>query len=64
MASTLTIVVGFSGALAANTDYSLQILLEDNLPAVGALSQSLEMYAISSTGVMLEENWNMGQLFL
>ena len=27
---------------------------EDNLPAIGALSQSFEMYTISGTGVMLE----------
>lgn len=64
IASTVTIVVGFSGALLANTDYSLQILLQDNLPAIGALSESFEMYAMSGTGVMLEENWNMGQVFL
>ena len=44
--------------------YSMQILLQENLPAIGALSQSFEMYAISSTGVMIEENWNMGQVFL
>jgi hypothetical protein len=62
--STVTIVVGFSGVLSANTDYSIQILLQDNLPAIGALSESFEMYSMSGTGVMLEENWNMGQIFL
>jgi len=36
--STVTIVIGFSGVLSANTDYSIQILLQDNLPAIGALS--------------------------
>ena len=64
IASTLTIVVGFTGALSAATDYSIQIRLQDNLPAIGALSKSFEMYSISGTGVMIEENWNMGQVFL
>ena len=40
--------------LSKNTEYSMQILLQENLPAIGALSQSFEMYAISSTGVMIE----------
>ena len=40
IASTLTIVVGFSAMLNKNTAYSIQILLQDNLPAIGALSHS------------------------
>lgn len=52
--STLTIVMGFSNTLVAGTSYSVQIRLQDNLPAIGALSYSFEMYAISGTGVMLE----------
>jgi len=51
--STLTIVMGFSNTLVAGTSYSVQVRLQDNLPAVGALSQSFEMYTISGTGVML-----------
>ena len=51
--STVTIVMGFSSTLTAGTSYSVQVRLQDNLPAVGALSQSFEMYTISGTGVML-----------
>jgi hypothetical protein len=51
--SILTIVMGFSNTLVAGTSYSVQVRLQDNLPAVGALSQSFEMYTISGTGVML-----------
>ena len=40
IATTLTIVVGFSATLTHSTTYSIQILLQDNLPAIGALSQS------------------------
>jgi len=36
--STLTIVMGFSGILLAGTSYSIQVRLQDNLPAIGALS--------------------------
>lgn len=50
----LTIVVGFGSILTAGTSYSLQIVLTDNLPSIGALSQSFEMYVISGTGVMQE----------
>lgn len=38
--STLTIVVGFSVLLTTSTSHSVQIKLQDNLPSVGALSQS------------------------
>jgi hypothetical protein len=62
--SALTIVVSFSGVLTASTPFELQLMLNNNLPAIGALSESFEMYAMSSTGVMLEENWNMGQVYL
>lgn len=62
--SSLTIVTSFSDVLVKGTSYSIQIILQDNLPAIGALSESFEMYAMSGTGVMLEENWNMGQVFL
>lgn len=51
--STVTIVMSFSNTLTAGTSYSVQVRLQDNLPAVGALSQSFEMYTISGTGVML-----------
>jgi hypothetical protein len=51
--TTLTIVIGFNTPLTANTTYSLQIIMQDNLPSVGAISQSFEMYAISGTGVMI-----------
>lgn len=61
--STLTIVVGFSALLPSGTAYSLQIVLANNLPSIGAISSSFEMYAISGTGVMQEENWNMGQVY-
>lgn len=50
--STLTVVVGFSNVVSASTSYQLQILLSDNLPSIGALSTSFEMYAISGTGIM------------
>lgn len=36
--NTMTIVVGFSSPLSAGVSYSLQIILADNLPAIGALS--------------------------
>ena len=62
--ANLTIVMGFNGVLAAGTSHSVQLRLQDNLPAIGALSVSFEMYSISGTGVMLEENWNMGQVYL
>lgn len=52
--SALTVVVGFSGVLVGGTAYSMQIKLTDNLPSIGALSESFEMYAMSGTGVMLE----------
>jgi len=38
--ATLTIVVGFSSVLNAGTSYSIQILISDNLPSIGALSTS------------------------
>ncbi len=52
--SALTVVVGFSDVLVGGTAYSMQIKLTDNLPSIGALSESFEMYAMSGTGVMLE----------
>jgi len=61
--SLATIVIGFSLPLAANTQYSLQITIQSTLPSIGALSSNFEMYAISGSGVMEEENWNMGQVF-
>jgi len=61
--STLAIVVGFNNVLSSGVTYELQILLSNNLPSIGALSTSFEMYAISGTGIMQEENWNMGQVF-
>lgn len=36
--STLTIVTGFSGTLSAGVSYSLQVILSNNLPSIGALS--------------------------
>lgn len=50
----ITIVTSFSSTLAAGTSYSLQIVLLDNLPAIGALSESFEFYVISGTGIMQE----------
>lgn len=38
--STLTVVTSFSGTLLAGTAYSLQIILSNNLPSIGALSES------------------------
>jgi len=44
--------VSFDNTLLASTSYSLQIVLSDNLPAIGALSKSFEMYVISGSGIM------------
>ncbi len=44
-------------------EYSIQILTNNVLPAVGKITSNLEMYTISGTGFMLEENWNFGQVY-
>jgi hypothetical protein len=61
--NTLTIVTSFSNSLLPGVTYSLQVILSNNLPSIGALSESFEMYVISGTGIMEEQNWNMGQLY-
>jgi hypothetical protein len=38
--STKTIVTSFSQTLSKGTSYSIQVILQDNLPAIGALSES------------------------
>ena len=50
--TTLTVVTSFSQPLLAGVAYSLQIILSNNLPSIGALSPSFEMYVISGTGIM------------
>ena len=62
--SMLAIVARFDTNLLPNVAYSLQVILSNNMPSIGALSESFEMYVISGTGIMQEENWNVGQLFL
>jgi hypothetical protein len=37
---TLTVVVSFDNTLLAARSYSIQIVLSNNLPSIGALSQS------------------------
>jgi len=61
--TALTVVTSFNQPLLAGVAYSLQIILSNNLPSIGALSPSFEMYVISGSGIMMEENWNMGQLY-
>lgn len=34
------------------------------LPSIGKITSSIEAYTVSGTGIMLEENWNFGQVFL
>ena len=59
-----TVVVQFSAELAASTEYKLQIMTDNVLPDIGSITSSLEMYAVTGTGMFIEENWNFGQAFL
>lgn len=63
IAATKTIAVQFNQALAAGVSYSIQILTNNVLPAIGSITSNFEMYTISGTGFMLEENWNFGQVY-
>lgn len=59
-----TVVLQFNSVLAANTEYKIQIRTNNVLPNIGSITKSFEMYTITGTGVMIEENWNFGQVYL
>lgn len=59
-----TVVLQFSSNLLAGTEYKLQIRTNNVLPNIGSITKSFEMYTITGTGVMIEENWNFGQVYL
>lgn len=51
--TTNTIAVQFNENLAVGTDYSIQIITQNVLPALGSITSSFEAYTISGTGFML-----------
>ena len=59
-----TVVLQFNSVLAASTEYKIQIRTNNVLPNIGSITKSFEMYTITGTGVMIEENWNFGQVYL
>ena len=59
-----TVVVQFSEDLSPSTEYKIQIMTDNVLPNIGSITSSLEMYAVTGTGMFIEENWNFGQVFL
>lgn len=61
--TTKTVVIQFTSSLLAGTTYTIQILVSSILPYINALSANFEMYTMSATGVMIEENWNFGNVF-
>ena len=62
--ATETVVIQFTSTLSAATEYQIQIATDNVLPDIGSITSSFEMYTITGTGVMIEENWNCGQVFL
>lgn len=63
VAASRTIAVQFGQTLLPGIPYSIQILTNNVLPAIGSITSNFEMYTISGTGFMLEENWNFGQVY-
>lgn len=59
-----TVVLQFNSVLVTGTEYKLQIRTNNVLPNIGSITKSFEMYTITGTGVMIEENWNFGQVYL
>ena len=51
--ATKTIAVQFNQNLVANFEYSIQIITNNVLPAIGSITSNFEMYTISSTGFFL-----------
>jgi cytochrome c oxidase assembly protein Cox11 len=61
--ATRTIAVQFNQNLSSGVAYSLQVITDNVLPAIGSITSNFELYTISGTGFMLEENWNFGQVY-
>lgn len=58
----LTVIVDSDAALAANTNYYLQVVLTNVIPSTASLSDSFELYSVSYNGIVYEQNWNFGQV--
>ena len=48
-----TVVVQFSEDLSASTEYKIQIMTDNVLPNIGSITSSLEMYAVTGTGMFI-----------
>lgn len=59
-----TVVMQFSSALSPGVSYKIQVMTTNVLPNIGSITKSFEFYTLTNTGVMIEENWNFGQVFL
>jgi hypothetical protein len=62
LSSTLTVAVLLNSNLLANTPYALQVHLYNVIPSIQKISPSIEMYAVSSTGLVYEANPNFGSV--
>jgi hypothetical protein len=58
--TTKTIAILLKSNLLANTEYSLQLHLYNVIPNIQKISPSIEMYTISSKGLIYETNSNFG----
>jgi len=52
LSSTETIAVLINSNLLANTPYALQLHLYNVIPSIQKISPSIEMYTVSSTGLV------------
>lgn len=58
----LTVLVRSDTALAASTNYYLQVVLSNVIPSTNTLSDSFEFYSVSFNSIIYEQNWNFGQV--
>ena len=54
------VAIKLGSNLLQNTEYALELALTNVVPNIQKISPSIEMYAMSSTGLIYEENTNMG----
>lgn len=60
LSTTETVAVLVGSNLLANTQYSIQLHLYNVIPNIQKISPSIEMYTVSSNGLIYEANSNMG----
>ena len=60
LSASKVVVVQITNSFLANTNYALQIHLYNVVPNIQKISPSVEMYTMSSNGLVYEENTNMG----